>query len=61
MNEPKKFQGAPPADLIYDEYSGDWHWRCQCGHTGVSSTVEWAHSDVERHRQAQEAEAEPCP
>ena len=45
------YQGDPPLELLINEATGDYHWLCECGRPGVSSTPEWANSDVERHRQ----------
>ena len=47
---PKVYDGPPPSvcGLLLE---GDWSWVCECGATGISSTKEWAHSDVNRHRQ----------
>ena len=29
----------------------NYGWECECGARGISSSIEWAKSDVERHRQ----------
>lgn len=50
MNEPRVFSGEPPVSIVRDML-GDYVWTCQCGATGASSSEQWAHSDVERHRQ----------
>ena len=49
--EPKVYTGEPPKDLHVNERTGDLIWTCECGAQGTSSTVNWANSDVERHRQ----------
>ena len=48
--EPKVFDGPPPKVLVQDPVSNDYLWRCECGDRGTSSSKEWAHSDVNRHR-----------
>ena len=50
---PKVYDGPPPMILLQDANSGDYLWVCECGKQGISSTREWAHSDVNRHRQAE--------
>ena len=46
---PKVYDGKPPRDI--QEHDGRTYWRCECGVVGISSSREWAHSDVNRHRQ----------
>ena len=45
---PQVYDGKPPLEML--EHDGDIYWRCECGRVGISSSREWAHSDVERHR-----------
>lgn len=46
---PKVYDGPPPAEIWV--WHGNIYWRCECGSVGISSDRDWAHSDVERHRQ----------
>ena len=50
MTESKVYDGAPPKALVQDPVSNDYLWACECGVQGISSSKEWAHSDVNRHR-----------
>ena len=48
---PTIYDGPPPLEMWSYPSIGDWYWRCECGAFGVSLTEQWAHSDVNRHRQ----------
>ena len=43
------FGGPPPAELA-TLGTKMIAWRCECGGSGISSSIEWAQSDVNRHR-----------
>ena len=49
--EPKVFDGPPPKALARDPVSNNYMWACECGDQGISTDEQWAHSDVNRHRQ----------
>ena len=56
---PKVYDGPPPHDALQME-NGDWVWSCECGVNGISSDQQWAHSDVNRHRQNGDHEVQAC-
>ena len=47
---PARVQSADPPGPNNNYGGGRRIWECECGQTGISSSPQWAHSDVNRHR-----------